>query len=175
MIEFVVNFISINAATLISLLALGISVKSYSVSHRTIKLSEKTAENAKKLKAFEQRAEILEIHDKKNAKLGTLQLIYAEQFSVLTNNPYLPKKHPKELERIRNNIECNRNASSSEVRKFLEALDESSDTADNTKLLADAKRFLIAIEEEIVKEDRWLKTLKEELKTFPHPGSKIRS
>jgi len=164
MLDFVINFISNNTATLVSLLALGISVKSYSISHRTIKLTEKITGDAKKLKAFEQRAEILEIHDKKNAKISTLQLIYAEQLSVLTSNLYLPKKYPKELERIKNNIECNQKASSPEIRKFLEALDDSADIADNTKILADAKRFLIAIEEEIVKENRWLNTLKEELK-----------
>jgi len=91
----------------------------------------------------------------------------------MTNNLHLSKKYPKELERIRNNIECNKKASSKETRIVLESLDDNADIAENTKILADANRFLVAIEEEIFKEDRRLKTLKEESNKSPFPSAKF--
>jgi len=68
MIGFIINFITNNTATLIALIALGISVKSYTIAHRTISLNEKLFDSAKRLKAFEQRTEILEAYDKKMLK-----------------------------------------------------------------------------------------------------------
>jgi hypothetical protein len=167
-IDFLIKFISDNNAILVSLLALGISAISFSTSSNSYKLSKKISEEAKKLKAFEQRAEILEIHDKRNAKIGNLQSIYAEQHLLLINNPKLIWKYPNEIERIINNTKANQIASSPDTRKYFEALDDNVDIATNTKTLADAKRFLILIEEEVVKEERRLNILKDELKEINH-------
>ena len=124
MLDFVIKFISDNNAILVALLALGVSAKSFSTSYRSLKLTEKNAEDAKKLKAFEQRAEILEGYDKRNAKIGNLQSIYAEQHLLLVNNPWLLIKHPDEINRIINNVKCNQNVISQNTRKYIEALDD---------------------------------------------------
>ncbi len=164
LLDFTTNFISTNKTLLVSMLALLVSLFAFSNSRRSLKLSEKISEEANKLKASEQRADILEIIDKKNVKIGNLLSIYGEKYSLFTNNPQLCKIFPEEMERITTNVNCLNNikAQYDLERKNVESFNDKVSTPFNQNILADSKRLLIHIEEEIVKEERGLKLLKDE-------------
>lgn len=163
--NFITEFISENKALLLSSLAILISLRSFSISQRSLKLSEKTAKDSKKVKASEKRAELLEIIDKKNAKIGNLQSIYGEKHACLVQNQQLSDKYPGEVERILNNVNCLNDLKSQYgiERKNVESFESEIDIPFTQNTLADIKRLLIHIEEDIVKEERGLKLLKEEL------------
>ncbi len=165
LINFTTEFIVANKALLVSILALFVSLLSFANSRRSLKLSEKVTNEANKLKASEQRADILDIIDRKNAKIGNLQAVLGEKYYLLSNNPQLSKIFPGEMERITSNITClnNLKAQYGSERKTVESFDDKVSIPFNLYILADSKRLLIHIEEDIVKEERGLKLLRDEL------------
>jgi len=158
------EFVLENKAILLSILALLISLRSFSISRRSLVLSESIALENKRVKASEKRAEILELIDRKNAKIGNLQSIYGEKYYYLVQNLQVGNKFPEEIDRIRNNLNSLQNLRTqyNEERKNVELFDEKMDIPFNKNTLAEIKRLLIHIEEDIVKEERGLMSLRNE-------------
>ena len=165
MINYIVTYISENKAVLLSILAILISLRSFSISRRSFILSETIAEENKRVKASEKRAEILELIDKKNAKIGNLQSLYGEKYYLLVQYPQIAVKYPEEIDRIRNNVNSLQKLRDqyNEERRNFELFDEKIDIPFNQNTLADIKRLLIHIEEDIVKEERGLVSLRNEV------------
>ena len=165
LIDFTTELIIANKALLVSILALFVSLLSFANSRRSLKLSEKVTDEANKLKASEQRADILEIIDRKNAKIGNLQAVFGEKYYLLSNNPQLCNKFPGEMERITSNVNCLNNIKTQydSERRTVESFDDKVSIPFNLNILADSKRLLIHIEEDIVKEEQGLQLLRDEL------------
>lgn len=161
---FTLAYVLEHKTILLSVLAILISLRSYSISRRSLILSELIAEENKRVKASEKRAEILELIDKKNAKIGNLQSIYDEKYRFLVKNPQIADKFPGEIDRIRNNVNSLKDLKMKyiEERKNVELFDEKMSIPFNHNTLAEIKCLLIHIEEDIIKEERGLMSVKNE-------------
>lgn len=164
-ILFATEFINSYKELLISVLSLIVSLAAYSLSRRSLSMSEQTQAEASRIKAYEKRSEILEAIDKKNAKIGNLMAIYAEKLLLIERSSISDKLNVSERERIKNNISVLQKFSSQYdlQRSLAEQIDQDGDIAFNEKNLADIKRLLIHLEEDIIKEERGLNTIKESI------------
>lgn len=163
--SFVLAFIRDYKEILVSILSLIVSLAAFAVAHRSLKSSETAAKENKRIMAFEKRSQILEAIDKKNAKIGNLLAIYAEKLLICERHPELVPSDSGEVERIKNNIQLLQKLSAQYEyqRGFAEKIDDDGDIALNERTLADVKRLLIHLEEDIVKEERVLIGLKQRL------------
>jgi len=167
-LNFLKEIIISHGALLVAIFALVASVRANSISKKSQEISQKAFIESQRIKLFEKRTETLQEIDSQNAKLGTWLTVLGESLSLFRENPKLQEMEPDQLERIGQNVVVGIKLQSkyNEQRNVSEKIGDGADPALQEKAIASIRRLTIHIDEEIKKEERYLESLKEKLKTI---------
>lgn len=166
MADFLISLISNHAPILISTLALAVSLASFFISWRSYALNKRSKLELDRLTLFEKRSAVLGEVDKQYARMGSLIAIIAEKIILFEENKWLVTRYPNEYQRLRNNLNSVESLRSNyeRQRELAERVKERMDTHEQEKVLAEIKRLSLHIDEDILKEERHLNSIKEKLR-----------
>lgn len=158
----VLEFLANNAALLVSVIALVISLRANFTAHQAHKLDLKNKADADRVLLFEKKRELLNEVDRQHTRLATLMMLTAQKILLLHEHPELQKAAPSELDRLKSNLTSVQalNGKYEEQRRGIEAIDVGADIAKQEELLANIRRLTIHIEKDIAHEQAHLDGLR---------------
>lgn len=159
----VVDFISVNAAVLVSIVALVVSLRASYTSHRAYVLNLKNKHDADRIKIYEKKREVLSELDVQHTRFATLMMLTAQKILVFRDHPGLVMSMEKELERLRHNLDYlqKQHETYEDQRRGLEEIGEGADIAKQEELIALIRKLTIHVEKDIEHERADLRQLKE--------------
>lgn len=160
--DWLVDFISTNAALLVAAVALIISLRSNYIAHQAHQLNVRNKTDSDRVRFFEKKRELLNEIDKQHTTLATLSLITAQGILVFKECPKLHDLMPDEFDRLKSNLRTVENlaANYEQRRKSVEAIDANADIATQDNELANVRRLTIHLEKDIVHEQLLLDKLR---------------
>ena len=162
------EFLQTNAALMVSVLALLISLRANYTAHLTHKLSLKSKADAEKILLYEKKRALLNEIDRQHTRLRTLMMVTAQKMLLFREHPSLHETMQDEFDRLKANLKAVQQLAEQydEQRKGVEAIDVGADIATQEDLLANVQRLTIHVEKDIAHEQGSLADLKAKL-----PGS----
>ncbi len=166
LLTFLRDFTTSYAPLLIAILALLVSMRANSISKKSYKLSNKARVDAQRILLYEKRSKNLEEIDSKNSKFGTMLVILGESLDLFRENPEFQELESGHFERIKKNIAAVQELRSKyeEQRNVTKSIGEGADPAKQEEVLASIKRLTIHLDQDIIKEERCLRLLKDKLR-----------
>jgi hypothetical protein len=160
-----IEFLSANAALLVAVVALGISLRANYTAHQAHKLNLRSKTDSDRVLLFEKKREALNEVDRQHARIATLMMLTAQKILLFRDNPDLQHTMPGELERLKSNITSVQTLDTryEEQRQGLEAIDVGADIAKQEELLANIRRLTIHIEKDIAHEQAHLDEVRSKL------------
>jgi hypothetical protein len=170
-VSLVYEFVAGNAALLVSLLALIISLLANSTARHANALNAKSKADADHVRFSEKRRELLNEIDRQHARMVTLMLLTAQQIALLNENPHMRERSADEYKRLRKNLAAVHGLGSryEEQRQIIEGVKAATELTDPDALLADTRRLTIHLEKDIEHEERRLGELS--VKAGQPPGA----
>lgn len=158
----VAEFLSSNAATLVALLALVISLRANYTAHTAHALNVQTKVDAERLLIFEKKRELLNELDQQHARMATLMMLTAQKILLFREHPALHETMEEEFQRCKSNLKAVQDLASryDEHRKLLEVIDVGADVALQEEQLANIRCLTIHIEKDIAHEQAHLAELR---------------
>ena len=127
-----VEFLSANAATLVALVALVISLRANYTAHQAHALNVKNKADADRLLIFAKKRELLNELDQQHTRMATLMMHTAQKILLFRDHhPALHESMEKEFQRCKSNLQAVQYLASryDEHRKLLEGIEVGADVA----------------------------------------------
>jgi hypothetical protein len=165
------EFLSTNAALLVSAIALIISLRANYTAHQSHRLNVKSKGDADRVLLFEKKRELLNEVDRQHARIATLMMLTAQKILLFREHPHLHESKPGEFDRLKSNLTSVQTLDGKyeEQRQGLETIDVGADIAKQEELLANIRRLTIRIEKDIAHEQAGLQELQSKLTS--HAGA----
>ncbi|MCL4469665.1 MAG: hypothetical protein ACYC05_11400 [Sulfuricella sp.] len=159
------EFLSANAALLVAVVALVISLRANYTAHQAHRLNLRSKADSDRVLLFEKKREVLNEVDRQHARIATLKMLTAQKILLFRDNPDLQHMMPGELDRLRSNLTSIQTLDTKyeEQRQGLEAIDVGADIAKQEELLANIRRLSIHLEKDIAHEQAHLDEVRSKL------------
>lgn len=156
------EFLATNAAFLISVVALLISLRANYTAHRVYQLNVKSKVDADRLLLFEKKRELLNEVDRQNTKFATLMMLTSKKLLLFRENPELHGSMQQEFDRLTSNLAALLKLDSryDEQRSGIESIDVFADIATQEELLANIRLLTIHLEKDIAHEQSQLEEMR---------------
>lgn len=156
------QFLASNAALLMALLALVISLRSNFIANQSHELNLKAKIDADRVLLFEKKRELLNEVDRQHARFATLMMLTGQKILLFRDHPALHDSMQGEFDRLKSNlISLQVSAGKNEEQRIgLEAINVGADIAQQEELLASIRRLTIRIEKDISHEQASLNEMR---------------
>ena len=164
-----IEFLGSNAALLIAIVAILISLRANFTAHRAHELNVRNKVDTDRILLNEKRRELLNELDKQHATLATLSFVVAQEVMTFQDCPKLNELLPEELERLQSNLRGVEKLKEGyePQRREVEAVDVGYDIASLDSKLAGTRRLSIHLEKDIAHERTLLDQLRHLASTAP--------
>ena len=158
----ILEFLSANAAFLIAVVALFISLRANYTAHLAHKLNLKNKAEADRVLLFEKKRELLNEVDRQHTRIATLMMLTAQKILLFRESPELHDSMPEEFVRLKSNLTSVQHLDGKyeEQRRGIETIDVGADIAKQDELLATIRRLTIHLEKDIAHEQSHLEELR---------------
>lgn len=159
------EFLSSNAAVLLSILALLMSLQANRTARAAHMLNLQNRAKSESLLFNEKRRELLNEVDRQHAHLSTLMMITAQKILLFHEQPDLQKTMPRELSRLMSNLRLVEDlaAKYAKKREYIESIGLGAGVEAQEGILAEVKGLTISIEKDIAHERDHLEDLRRRL------------
>lgn len=161
----ILEFLAINAALLVAVVALLISLRANYTAYQAHQLNIKNKADTDRVLLFEKNRELLNEVDRQYTRLATLMMLTAQKILLFRENPELHDSMPQEFDRLKSNLATVQKLDSKydEQRSGIESIDVGADIATQEELLANIRRLTIHLEKDIAHEQSQLEEMRSKL------------
>lgn len=155
------EFVSSNAALLVSVIALVVSLRATYTAHQVHKLYLKNKADAERILLFEKKRDLLTEVDRQHTRLATLMMLIAQKILLFREHPSLHDTMRAEFHRLKANLNAVQHLSEAyeKQREGIQAINVGADIAAQEELLANIRRLTIHVEKDIAHEQAHLSEL----------------
>lgn len=100
----VLEFLSANAALLVAMVALVISLRANDTAHQAHRLNLQNKADSNRILLFEKKREALNEVDRQHTRIATLMMLTAQKILLFRDNPDLQHMIPGELDRLKSKL-----------------------------------------------------------------------
>lgn len=156
------EFVSANAALLVSVVALIVSLRASYTAHQVYKLNLRNKADAERTLLFEKKRELLNEVDRQHTRFATLMMLTAQKILLFREHPSLHDTMQDEFDRLKANLNAVQHLSESyeKQREGIQAINVGADIATQEELLANVRRLTIHVEKDIAHEQAHLSELR---------------
>lgn len=160
--SYLFQFIAENAALLVAILALVISLRANYTAHLAHRLNIQKKQDADRVLLFEKKRELLNEVDRQHTRFATLKMITAQKILLFSEHPELRESMQSESDRLKNNLNSLMvlDERYEEKRSGIESINVGADIATQEELLANIRRLTIHVEKDIAHEQAGLEELR---------------
>jgi hypothetical protein len=161
----VLEYLAANAAILVALTALGISLRANYTAHLAHKLNLQNKADNERVLLFEKKRELLNEVDRQYTRFATLMMLTAQKILLFREHPSLHETMQDEFDRLKSNLNAVQvlAAKYEEQRKGIESINVGADIAAQEELLANIRRLTIHVEKDIAHEQALLNELRSQV------------
>ena len=155
------SFLSSNAALLVAVVALIISLRANFTASSAHKLNIANRKADDKQRLAEKKRETLNELDLQYTRMATLSMITAQKVLMFRDHPALHSAMPDEFDRLKSNLNVmeRMRAKYQEHRKSVEDIPDGADIARQEEMLAKTRQLTIHIEKDIAHEQATLESM----------------